>query len=477
MIFDSPLKEELEKVVTKEDCEILELDEEDGAIKAAIAKKAPVPSEILKVDPAADYPIEGGCFLRGNDRSPVSVVVTLNAPYGTKPSAVEGIPSEIERLVRAGIESGAAIAGTLQTENIGIEKIVCNVAGNPNIRFLVLCGNEVEGHGAGDALRHLLVKGIDGRRVIVGSKAVTPYLFNISLEAIRRFRKQVTLVDLLGEMDVELVRKAVWTCYQEKPTQFKDYTLYDPGAYPGPPISCPLTWRVRHPESVEEWEIDDLVKEIEEDKGLKEAPERLGREPVKLDQESREKIIEPKIITFIGRRLLRISEELADIAELCGVSVEKPKVSVKAEKVLDKQGAAQLTATVLKDAELAVEEDEVLQNFTNQLRGYNGVFAAFDACAKDICNNGCTFPAAVISTEKKLKKLKADLENSAIPSEKKRAVGDEIDSFLERLKAFPEDKDKPCQKTAGNCTIGSGCFVTGAMDLLKRVAKPVSPNT
>ncbi|MFQ6111146.1 MAG: hypothetical protein ACE5LX_03840, partial [Nitrospinota bacterium] len=143
----------------------------------------------------------------------------------------------------------------------------------------------------------------------------------------------------------------------------------------------------------------------------------------------------------------------------------------------DKQEPTQVAAAVLKDAELMVEEDEVSQNFTNQLRGYNGVFAAFDACAKDICNNGCTFPSAVISTEKKLKKLKADLEHSALSSEKKQAVGDEIDSFLERLKAFPQDKDKPCQKTAGICTIGSGCFVTGAVDLLKRIAKPVSPDT
>jgi len=29
---------------------------------------------------------------------------------------------------------GAALAGTLQTENIGIEKIVANIASNPNIR-------------------------------------------------------------------------------------------------------------------------------------------------------------------------------------------------------------------------------------------------------------------------------------------------------------------------------------------------------
>lgn len=43
------------------------------------------------------------------------------------------------RLVEVAIESGAALAGTLQTENIGIEKIIANVVANPNIRYLILC--------------------------------------------------------------------------------------------------------------------------------------------------------------------------------------------------------------------------------------------------------------------------------------------------------------------------------------------------
>jgi len=49
----------------------------------------------------------------------------------------EETPPEIEHLVRVAIESGAALAGTLQTENIGLEKVICNVVSNPNIRFLI----------------------------------------------------------------------------------------------------------------------------------------------------------------------------------------------------------------------------------------------------------------------------------------------------------------------------------------------------
>ena len=113
--------------------------------------------EILKVKPPTDYPPEEGCYLRGNDFSPVAVVVTLNY-------AREQTPPEIERLVRVSIEKGAALAGTLQTENIGIEKIVTNIVSNPNIRYLILCGIEVAGHNSGmrlsASLKMALMKGV-----------------------------------------------------------------------------------------------------------------------------------------------------------------------------------------------------------------------------------------------------------------------------------------------------------------------------
>jgi len=226
--------------------------------------------EILKVKPPPEYPPEEGHYLRGNDYSPVAVVVMLNAPrpLANQPDTKDiKIPPHIENLVRVAVETGAALAGTLQTENIGIEKLICNVVGNPNMRYLILCGEEISGHNTGDALRALLKNGIDDRRTIIGTKAATPYLFNIPLEAIERFRKQVVLVDLLGETNKEVISKAVWSCYQEEPTKFMNYTLYDTGAYPEPPICFKITWRIQKPETIEEWEIDEeFIKKLEETK-------------------------------------------------------------------------------------------------------------------------------------------------------------------------------------------------------------------
>jgi tetrahydromethanopterin S-methyltransferase subunit A len=209
-------------------------------------------SKILKVKPPRAYPPEGGHYLRGNDYSPLAVVVLLNAPREENK-----IPSEVSELVRVSVETGAALAGTLQTANIGIEKIIANVVANPNIRYLILCGKEVEGHKAGDALVAFIQNGIDKRRIIIGTTAPTAYLFNIPLKAIERFRKQVRLINLIDVTDPEVVKKAVWACYQEKPTDFRNYMLYDVGAYPEPAICCRITWRIEKPETLEEWEVDE----------------------------------------------------------------------------------------------------------------------------------------------------------------------------------------------------------------------------
>jgi len=197
--------------------------------------------EIFKQPPAPDYPPEEGCYLRGNDFSPVAVLVILRYER-------EKTPPGIEQLVRTGVESGAALAGTLQTENVGLEKVICNLVANPNIRYLVVCGPESPGHHVGETILALVKNGVDARKRIIGTTAPTPYLFNLPPESVERFRKQITVIDLINEGSPEVVRQAVWSCYQEQPTPFRGYSLHDPGAWPEPPLSGKITWRVTNPE-------------------------------------------------------------------------------------------------------------------------------------------------------------------------------------------------------------------------------------
>ena len=251
--------------------------------------------EILKVNPPSEYPPETGRYLRGNDYSSVAVVAILDT-YDFK------IPPELIKLVEAAVESGAALAGTLQTENIGLEKVIVNVVANPNIRYLVLCWRESQGHLTADALLNLVKNGVadDKRRTILGAKAPAPYLPNIPLEAIERFRKQIAIVNLISEddprqgMNPENVKKAVWSCIQEKPVEFLGYSLYDLGAWPEPPICQKISMKVTEP-----WrpELSEKEKEVIEriKKGL---PAKTQKKHV--DEEERRRKDSEKLLELLG---------------------------------------------------------------------------------------------------------------------------------------------------------------------------------
>ena len=195
---------------------------------------------MLKATPPDGYPPEQGRYTRGNDFSPVAVCVILD-------TFDFSIPRELQELVMAGLDEGAALSGMLQTENVGLEKVICNIVANPNIRYMVLCGRESAGHLPGESILALKQNGVDEKNRIIGSSAPTPRLSNIPPEVIERFRKQiVTVVNLLCPLggkdakspglDPRAVEKAVWSCYQENPVKFMEYTLYDMGAYPEPAI-------------------------------------------------------------------------------------------------------------------------------------------------------------------------------------------------------------------------------------------------
>ncbi|MBL7119626.1 MAG: tetrahydromethanopterin S-methyltransferase subunit A [Dehalococcoidia bacterium] len=195
---------------------------------------------MLKVTPPDGYPPEEGRYARGNDFSPVAVCVILD-DFDFK------IPPGLQELVMAGLDAGAALSGMLQTENVGMEKMICNIVANPNIRYIVLCGRESSGHLPGESLLLLKQNGVDEGNRIVGSGAPTPYLHNIPVEVIDRFNKQiVSIINLLcqpGEkdtrapgLDPKVLEKAVWSCYQEDPVEFMGYALFDIGAYPEPAI-------------------------------------------------------------------------------------------------------------------------------------------------------------------------------------------------------------------------------------------------
>jgi tetrahydromethanopterin S-methyltransferase subunit A len=130
--------------------------------------------------------------------------------------------------------SGLGIVGTLHTENLGIERIIRNVLANPHLRFLVVCGEDTRqaiGHLAGQSLASLCANGTDERGRIREAPGTRAILQNVTPDQVGAFRRQVQLVDLIGEQEEETILRAIVTSEARDPG-----ALAEPVGEPAIPI-------------------------------------------------------------------------------------------------------------------------------------------------------------------------------------------------------------------------------------------------
>lgn len=125
-------------------------------------------------------------------------VLDKTAPVAVATLASVRLAEELARLKPAGV----ALVGKLETENIGIDKVVKNVISNPAIRTIIVAGVEPKGHQSGSALLALAQNGVDENNRVIGSTAKHPVLRNITRSEIESFRKQVQVMDLRGCEDL-----------------------------------------------------------------------------------------------------------------------------------------------------------------------------------------------------------------------------------------------------------------------------------
>ncbi len=107
---------------------------------------------------------------------------------------------------------GLAIVGTLHTENLGIEHLIRNLLPNPNVRFLVVCGEDTHkavGHLPGQSLLSLMSHGIDEHGRILEANGKRPVLKNVSREHVEAFRRRIEVINLLGESDLEVIAECI----------------------------------------------------------------------------------------------------------------------------------------------------------------------------------------------------------------------------------------------------------------------------
>ena len=138
-----------------------------------------------KKAPADGWPVISGDYIVGDPESPVAVTT---------------LASHIEADL-----SGAAIAGPCKTENLGIEKVVANIISNPNIRFLILTGAEVQGHITGQSIK--------------------AFVENVPLEGIERFQQQLEIVDLIDTEDIGTIQSKINECVEKDPGAFEEEAM------------------------------------------------------------------------------------------------------------------------------------------------------------------------------------------------------------------------------------------------------------
>ncbi|HHT18084.1 MAG: tetrahydromethanopterin S-methyltransferase subunit A [Euryarchaeota archaeon] len=161
-----------------------------------------------KKSPAEGWPVINGDYEVGDPESPVAAT--------TLASHIESIP----------VDAGAAIAGPCKTENLGIEKMLANLISNPNIRFLILTGSEVQGHITGQSIEALHANGVDPeKRKIIDATGAIPFIENIPDEGIERFQQQMEIVSIIDVEDAATIQSKVKECIDKDPGAFEEEAM------------------------------------------------------------------------------------------------------------------------------------------------------------------------------------------------------------------------------------------------------------
>jgi tetrahydromethanopterin S-methyltransferase subunit A len=131
------------------------------------------------------------------------------------------------------------IVGKVETENIGIEKVIKNSIANPCIRFLLMVGNESPMHLPGATFKALFKNGINEKGEIIDSPGMRPVLPNTTVEEVNRFSDQLELVDMIGCMDINKISEKIVELASISPGLYKASALHnESNPVPTPTVSA-----------------------------------------------------------------------------------------------------------------------------------------------------------------------------------------------------------------------------------------------
>jgi tetrahydromethanopterin S-methyltransferase subunit A len=101
-----------------------------------------------------------------------------------------------------------ALVGRLLSENKGIDAIIKFTLAHPELDRIIVCGREVKGHKAGQALLSLYKNGIDRNGRIIATASPYPILKS-SMRNVEAFRKQIVIINAVGTEDIEVIKALV----------------------------------------------------------------------------------------------------------------------------------------------------------------------------------------------------------------------------------------------------------------------------
>lgn len=180
---------------------------------------------------------------------------------------------ELFQTIATARHSDISVVGSLNTENLGIERVIKNVVANPHIRFLLLCGDDSEqriGHLPGQSFASLFANGIDPNNRIVGAQGKRPVLKNIAPALVEQFRNQVELISMIGCVESAEVLKMAKFQAKKNPGAFKGGRLMQlsiaktQAKAPGPLLLDPKGYFVIFPNQ----DTDSIIVEHYQNNGI-----------------------------------------------------------------------------------------------------------------------------------------------------------------------------------------------------------------
>ena len=116
----------------------------------------------------------------------------------------------LQTIAKSDIMKRILIAGRLLSENKGIDAIIDFTVKHPSLNRIIICGKEVRGHRAGQALLALASNGMDSSGRIIGAVGPNP-IVTLPLQDVDIFRHQVEINDMIGTVDIGKIAQALVT--------------------------------------------------------------------------------------------------------------------------------------------------------------------------------------------------------------------------------------------------------------------------